>query len=555
MTQQLDRSKTKVTPLQAPVTRRSHDLRVLTSIPAGRMTPVAAIPLLREDGIRRATMRFSFEQMETAEVLMNAQHISARAYFVSHLALTHFNGSMDQLNRSYMGQPPMEGAEVVPFIRTDTWPIQGNEIDSEILKYLGMHSKRGAEYNTAYEEAYNLIWNFRAKNRSKDIELINPLTNRDLQPAFWRHVNLASIRSDVDFAAIDGEVPLNYVGGDLLRVRGIGATNSSNNSESTVRESGGVTVPYPASANTSSTDRLSVKYSAEYPEHVDVWAELEQDGITISLSNIELARRAQSFAKLREQYAGHDDEWIIDLLMDGVRIPEQALRQPILVGQQSTIVGQAKRYATDSGSLTESVVSGMTAFDMTFRVPRTNTGGVVLVVVEALPEQLFERQADPYLQSTDHEEWPHYLRDVLDPEPVTVIKNGWIDSDHNAFDDTFGYAALNHNWNYLSPRVGGRFYRPEVDASFDEDRQRIWAVETENPTLTEDYYISREIHTKPFADQEMDPYEVVTQGRAEIDGITHFGPPLMEEEGNFDAVMAKAPMDRIPRLEAPETEE
>uniref|UniRef100_UPI0013B3E98E hypothetical protein n=1 Tax=Escherichia coli TaxID=562 RepID=UPI0013B3E98E len=38
----------------------------------------------------------------------------------------------------------------------------------------------------------------------------------------------------------------------------------------------------------------------------DVFAEMQQNGITVSLSNIEMARKTQAFAKLRQQYNQHD---------------------------------------------------------------------------------------------------------------------------------------------------------------------------------------------------------------------------------------------------------
>lgn len=484
----------------------------------------------------------SFEQMETVELLMNAQHVSAKAYFVSNLCMNHFNGSLDQLNRSWAGEPPLAGESVVPFFRTMVHDIATNEV----LNYMGIHGD-GRTVNASYNEAYNLIWNFRAKNRSKDITLINELTNVDLQPAFWNHVNLQSIVSDVDFAAIDGEVPLNVTGGKMY-LQGIGKADSNfSRGTQTARESDGTSPSYTDSSRVDNTaaDQFYVRESTDFPGFPDMFVELADNGVTVSLSNLDLAKKTQAFAKLREQYAGHDEDWIIDQLMDAIRIPEQAFRQPLLIGRNSTIVGQAKRYATDSTNLTESVVSGMTAFDLSFRVPRNNVGGVVMVVVEALPEQLFERQADPYHLTTDHDTLPHYLRDVLDPEPVTVVKNEDIDLDHSTPTDTFGYAALNHNWNYRSPRVGGRFLRPAVDGTFDEDRQRIWTIEVANPTLSEEFHISTTVNTKPFADTAQDPYEVVTQGECVIEGVTHFGPDLMEENSNYDSVLAKADQTRI----------
>ena len=107
----------------------------------------------------------------------------------------------------------------------------------------------------------------------------------------------------------------------------------------------------------------------------DVFAEMAQDGITVSLSNIEMARKTQAFAALRRQYNGHTDEYIIDLLMDGITVPEQAWKQPILLGDMSTVFGMSKRYATDSANLTESVVNGITAVQQRFRAPAFRWAG------------------------------------------------------------------------------------------------------------------------------------------------------------------------------------
>ena len=97
----------------------------------------------------------------------------------------------------------------------------------------------------------------------------------------------------------------------------------------------------------------------------------------------------------------------------------------------------------------------------------------------------------------------------------------------------------------INPRIGGKFYRPEVDAGFDEDRQRIWAVETQNPTLSTDFYLCTNIHTKPFVVTNQDPFEVVTQGEVFIEGNTVFGGHLVEATDDYEKVLALAPQDRI----------
>ncbi len=532
-------------PIAVPRTMRRHSARGITSLPAGKMVPIAAFPLLREDAVRSGRLRFSFESMETAEILMNAINVRVTAYLVPWLAFDRFNGSMDQLNLSYQGKPPLEGEPLVPFIETQAF---GAHSANKVYQYLGLHGRADQLVNTAYLEAYNQIWNFRAKNRSPDLALRTRLQT-DLAPAFWSHDMFRHIVPDFDQAAIDGEVPLNVVDAKMP-VRGMGLTGTVvAPSLRNVREPGAVNVTYDSAYRVSvstppdaGTSGLALRADAAgYP---DVWAELTQNGITVSLSNIELARKTQAFARLRQQYNQHDD-WIINLLMDGISIPEQAFKQPMLIGEKTTIFGMAKRYASDAANLTESVVNGATYLDLSVQVPRIGTGGVIMIMAEVTPDQLFERQEDPFLHTVSVEQLPEYLRDTLDPEKVDIVQNERIDVDHATPKGTFGFEPMNARWNINSPRIGGKFYRPKVNAGFDEDRQRIWAVETMNPTLSTDFYLCTNMHTKPFVVTNKDPFECVTQGEIFIEGNTVFGGHLIEATDDYEKVLAVAPQDRI----------
>lgn len=540
-------NRTSTVPVRAPRTIRRHAARGITSLPAGKMVPILAAPLLREDAVRSGRLRLSFEMMETAEVLMNAVNVRVMAYLVPMLALDRFNGSVDQLNRSYEGRPPIEGQSVVPYLLSGTHA--GSAGDYEVLKYLGVHTRPGQVFNTSYVECYNAIWNFRARNRSPDLVERNYLAHQ-LAPAFWAHEQFKHIVPDFDQAIIDGEVPLNVVD-TRLAVRGIGIQgNPTNYPGIPVRESDGSAQTYANARATglgqSAGNALLVNVSdatgAAIPQ---IFAELQSNGISVSLSNLELARKTQAFARLRQQYTGHSDEWIINLLMDGISIPEQAFTQPILLADKTTIFGMSKRYASDAGNLTESVVNGATFIDLSIQVPRIGVGGVVMVVAEITPEQLFERQADPFLNATSVNELPQYLRDTLDPEKVDVVKNERVDMSHAAPSGTFGYEPLNARWNYDYPRVGGKFHRPLVNTGFDEERQRIWAVETINPTLSTDFYLCTNMHTKPFVVTNQDPFEVVTQGDLFIEGNTVFGGALVEARDDYEKVLSQAPQDRI----------
>lgn len=160
-------------------------------------------------------------------------------------------------------------------------------------------------------------------------------------------------------------------------------------------------------------------------------------------------------------------------------------------------------------------------------------------------KKIEDRQRDPFFHSVDVEEWPEYLRDTLDPEKVDIVKNDEIDTDHAAPNSTFGYAPMNWKWTSFGPRIGGKFFRPKAGGGSDEARQRLWAVETSDPVLSEDFYLVNSIHTKPFLDTESDPFEATLVGNAVIGGNTVFGGKLVESTTNYDKVMEKAPTERI----------
>jgi hypothetical protein len=267
----------------------------------------------------------------------------------------------------------------------------------------------------------------------------------------------------------------------------------------------------------------------------------------MSLANIELARKTAAFARMRQQFNGIADEYLIDLLMSGIEIPQQNLQQPVLLYDNYTTFGLNKRYASDGSSLTESVVNGMAMLTLPIRVPRVGCGGVVMVVAEVTPDQLFERQRDPYLYTTNTDRLPNYLRDELDPEKVEYVANGDIDCLHSTPTGVFGYQPLNARWLTGQARVGGRYYRPTTDGAFDEVRQRIWACEVANPTLGSEFYLATSINQKPFVVQNQDPFDCLMTGETIIEGNTVFGPALRETTVDYAEVAEEAPTTQIDR--------
>lgn len=534
-------------PLQVPRSRRNHALAVLTSMPAGKCVPLAVIPMHREDGLK-ASMRVAVEMMETKELLMNPVNMRVTAYCVPFLALERFEGSRDQFDRSYMGQKKTDdvSAVVVPFIETHAMGTHGS---NAVYKALGLHGKATDQVNTMYLEAYNAVWNYRATNRSPKITPRTRLDNT-LAPAFWPRSRFEHIVPDFDQAVIDGEIALSVVNRQMP-VKGIAKYNAAVTANVGGTDVTGATVTYPYAQTVDGLNDMAFRIQTTAAGVPQVFAEMQDNGVTISLSNLELAKKTQAFAKMREQYDGLDDEYIVDMLMDGLSIPDQALKQPFLIADTMVRFAQAKRYATDAANMSESAVSGAAVADIRLRVPRLATGGVVIVLAECVPEQLFERQRDPFFHSTNADvvgaaaTWPEYLRDTLDPEKVEIVKNCDIDTDHANPAATFGYGPLNGKWNAWGPRVGGKFYRPSVNSSTDQDRQRLWAVEVVDPVLGQDFYLVSSIHTKPFLDTQSDPFEATVVGNAVIDGNTVFGGVLVEATNNYDEVLEKAPVERI----------
>lgn len=535
-------------PVEIPRTNRIETGRGITSLPAAKAVPVFACGLHRMDRVVQGPMRFSFELMETADVLMNAVRVDLKAYVVPMLAFERFNGSIDVLNRSWEGQVPYPTQAVVPFYEMMAAPAYKF---SDILVYLGMHSKVGSQVNTMFVEAYNEIFNFRLRNRSKALYASAARTRlqQNLAPAFWNHEMFGHIVPDYDSAKVDGQVNLT-VSNAKMPVKGIAFSggNGSMLTNTSVRQSGDtapVVFPFANGADRQAPQTFIRAKDGTATAYPDVYAELQNNGITMSLANFDLAKKTQAFARLREQYAGHNDEWIINMLMDGIEIPDQYLKEPMLVGEASTIFGFSKRHATDAANLTEHIAQGATFVDLNIRCPVLNTGGVVMVIAEIVPEQLFERQKNPWLHLDNSKvNRPDFIRDYMDPDKVDIVTNDRIDLDHAAPTTRFGYEPMNARWNNQIPRIGGKFFRPLANTSFDEDRQRFWAAEAVNPTLGAEFYLATSVHTKVFADTVSDIAECVMQGDLLINGNTQFGAGLIEASDDYAKVLAEVDQTR-----------
>ena len=377
----------------------------------------------------------------------------ACTYFVPYLAFDQINGSIDELNRSYSKENGIAGSPVSFFeknkyyyngstVVTDSTPTDMDTGDNGRATFYGtMGLHHGvADMNSSYVQAYNAVVNHRRKARSTSLAVRNEFEH-DLAEAFWPNEGNSHIMADFDQKLIDGEVALNALTFKApLRSQSQGGFDSNNTDMRSPQGNEYANIGSGPAAN-------GVNQATVY-EFQDVWAELTQGGnATMSLADIEQARKTAAFAKLRASYDGIDDEYIIDLLMQGITVPTEVMKQPMLIGSQTGMFGFSQRFATDSGNLDDTAINGFVSMGYRVRAPRTSIGGICMTLLEIAPERVWERKKDYFLYTTDTDNLPNALRDSLDPEKVAVVKKNHLDVNHSTPDATLGYAPLNHEYN------------------------------------------------------------------------------------------------------------
>jgi len=504
------------TPVQHPRTTRVDTASVITSGYGGKFLPIKMIPLLREDGAR-GSLNLNFQMAETADMLLNPVRVTAAAYLVPKLALDRFT-DMGAIDRSYNGEQEIDGS-VIP------WFEEQLLFTSDFYTQLGLHSTFG---NDDYLQSYNAVWNYVAGQMSNSIPERTP-KDTSIAPAFWRHSQMRHVKPTFDDALLEGEIELQVTEGATLPVYGYASTNVASD----------------RNALTAPTASFEVDATTGMQVSSQIYAAFNQSGITMSLASINQAREMAAWARLRNQYAGLSEEWMMDQLLSGIRIRDEALRQPMRLDSQDSVMGMTQRYATDAANLDKSLTDGAGMIDLNINVPPLITGGTIVVVAQILPEMVYERQRDYYQTALTVADLPDRTRDELDPQPVELVTNAEVDENHTLPDDLFGYAPLNHGWQRMAPNIGGKYFKRSASDAWTEDRNRIWSTEVVDPTLGPDFYLSTTLSHEVFADSSSDPFEIWLNGNVSISGLTYFGAGLRENNDDYDKVKAQVPTDRI----------
>lgn len=519
-----------------PVVRQHRPVRVrnFTTVAPGKIVPIGAFGLLRGDSCS-GRVEVAIEMAETYEVLFNPMHARVNAWFVPKVALDRFQRNKTYFERSAVGDPITneEGAPTIPFLETHPYDI------NPLYKHMGIPELVGRNVVTDYRESYNQIVRFAYLQRSKSLaeRLLDDTT---LATAIWGPNAFSSMVPNFDIGMIAGATPLTVVQADIP-VQGIGFSNVAGNAGPVSfkeTEGGGAARPYGAYRVTDQSG-ISIEATGQDASAAPlVYAKLSQDGISVALANIDQARKLVEWAKMREQYEGHRDPYILETLMAGLPIDEQSWMMPMLLDSKMVEFSQVKRMATDGANLSNGVANGLVVTDLGVNVPQNPYGGVVMFTIEAIPEQLYERQADPYFSTTDLNELPRYDRDVMNPMPVVAVKNREVDVSHTTPEGRFAYAERNWKWANNPSRVGGDLFAPNADAPTAIDRRVIYPTEVANPALNTEFYLATTLGRQVFVDQTRDPFKVGIGGMLDVMGLTVIG-EVHESEANYDAVRAE----------------
>ena len=169
---------TPKSPVSFKRSTRPAQAKVLTSGDAGKSYPVRFEPVNREESVS-GRVGVTIEMAETPEVVSNAIHAKCLTYFVPYLAYEQFKGSIEELNKRYMGSPSLfgDGQTVEPFFTKNVFYGVTEEVTSAPYKNdanfvnangLEFYNRAGIhlgsdDIKNSYVKAYNCFHTYRRK--------------------------------------------------------------------------------------------------------------------------------------------------------------------------------------------------------------------------------------------------------------------------------------------------------------------------------------------------------------------------------------------------------
>lgn len=488
------------------------------------------IPLLRGDSLS-GSVSIDVELAEMPRPLLNGVTASISVWFVPKSAHPKFNG-MDEFRASYqgeqitaVGQAPRDPAA---FFDTAGADLRNEMKYGPLFRNAGIHFSTVGGWNTDLVDAYQIVHNFRQAAYSSKlpfrkyaVEMTDPATEFAPAPAFWPPGQFSAVVPDYERALVVGELDLDMSAG-AVPVLTRGAPDQADNTVA------------------SNNDQV---YLNSVTESNQLIAEVMGTTLTTSLSDIDSARKAQAFAKYRSRLAGNettgfsDADTMVAEMMQGFSVPAEEFNRPWLLASSRVPFGFSQRYSTDSTALDVSVSQAVAQAQLSITVPKNDVGGCVIVLVEVLPDRVYERALDPTFSYLSVSDLPDALRDVQRVEPVDIVTNGRLDAVHTDPTGLYGYEPMNNVWNRQFTRLGGDYFNPTPGGPWTEARSAIWAAEVIDPTYTQDQFLAPlDFPHDVFSDPTASAYTVVARHSATIVGLTQIGDVVVENNDDYDAV-------------------
>lgn len=553
-------------------TTREDSAVLMTSGYAGKIVPVAYAPLLRGDSAS-GSVGIDIELAEMPRPLLNGVVANLQAWFVPKSAHPQFSG-MDEFRHAFQGGniKQLGAAERVPpafFSKVTTGGSLTTIANSELFKSLGLHISNVDPVNTDLIDAYNLVVNFRlgahsSKLPRRSYAAEDLATSTSLARAFWPSGRFSRVVPDYERALILGGVDVDVLaatlpvtGSGIVKIRPTYQLAGTHRYATDNVQATGIGQDISLLAGKWKHNRPVGGNTVDTQFYFDPNGSLEVDvgalsvqmagaGAQLTLADIDKARTSQAFAKLRSAYSGNEtvgfinDDVLVAELMQGFAVPEHASKQPWLLDSQRVPFGMIQRHATDAANLDQSVSQGRASATLRVNVPKTETGGLIIVTCEVLPERLDERQSDEFLYIDDPDKLPNPLRDVQRPEPVDLVMNRRLDTKHATPNALYGYEPMNDKWNRKFTRLGGVFYKANPTDPWTENRASIWLPEIINPTFTGEHFLApANFPQDVFADPEAPAFELVARHQLQIVGQTQFGDVLVENSDDYAEVIGE----------------
>lgn len=574
-------------PINFGTSVRTDTSALMSSARAGVVFPIAQIPMLRGDSCS-GNFGIDIQLAEMPKPLLNAVQANVQIWFVPKTAFPWFS-SYDEFLHSYQKEPIKQLGAVdrspPPFYQMTIGAGAQNQLrNSTFIRTMGVHLPPGsaAHFNSDVVDAFNLIYNFRLAAHSSKLPRRKYFSENnseavELPPAFWPTNRFSRVVPDYERAlvvgALDldvsaGQVPLTGDGDVILKaanriagrwVKADGTPMTTASSAGGPAGSGNLRMDPAVAGGARTQVEGGATTSQGSPRYSDVGfdpngslaialgginANMASTTIKTSLANVDKARIVQAFAQQRSAMAGNDytgfdnEDVMLAELMQGFAVPDTERNRPWLLAQKRVTFGMEERHATDGANLDKSVTQGRASISLSFAVPRNDFGGYIIITGEVLPERIYERQKDITYLLNDPAQLPDALRDIQRPEPVDIVENSRLDTQHATPNQTYGYEPMNDVWNREFTRLGGVFFKETPATAWTENRASIWSPEMVNPTYTAAHFLApKPFPHDVFADTTAPAFEFVARHDCSIVGLTQIGDVLVENNDDYQEII------------------